>query len=30
MADQKWSDIKLVLTKILCGRNFCVFDKLQS
>ena len=28
MADQKWSDIYVVFTKILCGRNF-VFGKLQ-
>ena len=25
MADQRWSDIYVVLTKILCGRNFCVW-----
>ena len=24
MADQWWSDIYVVFTKILCGRNFCV------
>ena len=24
MADQRWSDILVVFTKILCGRNFCV------
>ena len=24
MADQRWSDIYLVFTKILCGRNFCI------
>ena len=23
MADQRWSDIYVVFTKILCGRNFC-------
>ena len=22
MADQRWSDIYVVFTKILCGRNF--------
>ena len=26
MADQKWSDIYVVFTKILCGRNFCVWQ----
>ena len=26
MADQRWSDIYLVFTKILCGRNFCVWQ----
>ena len=25
MADQRWSDIYVVFTKILCGRNFCVW-----
>ena len=25
MADQGWSDIYVVFTKILCGRNFCVW-----
>ena len=25
MADQRWSDIYVVSTKILCGRNFCVW-----
>ena len=29
MAGQKWSDIYVVFTKILCGRTF-VFGKLQS
>ena len=24
MADQRWSDIYVVFTKILCGRNFCL------
>ena len=24
-ADQSWSDIYVVFTKILCGRNFCVW-----
>ena len=26
MADQRWSDIYVVSTKILCGRNFCVWE----
>ena len=25
MADQRWSDIYVVFTKILCGRNFSVW-----
>ena len=25
MADQRWSDIYEVFTKIFCGRNFCVW-----
>ena len=25
MVDQRWSDIYVVFTKILCGRNFCVW-----
>ena len=25
MADQRWSDIYVVFTKILCGHNFCVW-----
>ena len=25
MADQRWPDIYVVFTKILCGRNFCVW-----
>ena len=25
MADQRWFDIYVVFTKILCGRNFCVW-----
>ena len=25
IADQRWSDIYVVFTKILCGRNFCVW-----
>ena len=29
MADQRWSDIYVDFTKILCGSNF-VFGKLQS
>ena len=24
MANQRWSNIYVVFTKILCGRNFCV------
>ena len=26
MADQRWYDIYVVFTKILCGRNFCVWE----
>ena len=26
MADQRWYDISVVFTKILCGRNFCVWQ----
>ena len=25
MAEQRWSDIYVVFTKILCGRTFCVW-----
>ena len=25
MADQRWFDIYVVFTRILCGRNFCVW-----
>ena len=24
--DQRWSDIYIVFTKILCGHNFCVYE----